>query len=102
VLRQTSTGGARQNPLDRTAAEYYSGETTAPRTARERAAELRHHSRREVAHGAALSLFILLPIGFLVYATRVRDRVGLNRTSALGLLVAVSLVLAASVYRRQR
>jgi hypothetical protein len=88
--------------LFRTAVDYYSGETTPPRTARERANELRHHSKREIAHGAALSLSILLPIGFLVYATRVRDRVGLNPISALGLLVAVSLVLAASVYGRHR
>ncbi|MFZ0091009.1 MAG: hypothetical protein WAL63_15995 [Solirubrobacteraceae bacterium] len=88
--------------LFRTAVEYYSGETTPPRTARERANDLGHHSKREVAHGAALSVSILLPIGFLVYATRVRDRVGLNPISALGLLVAVSLVLAASVYGRHR
>jgi hypothetical protein len=63
---------------------------------------LRHHNLREFAHGAALSLSILIPIGFLVYATRVRHRVGLNATSALGLLVAASLVLAASMYGRHR
>jgi hypothetical protein len=88
--------------LFRTAVDYYSGEKTPPKTARERANELRHHSKREVAHGAALSFSILLPIGFLVYATRVDDRVGLNPISALGLLVAMSLVLAAGVYGRHR
>ncbi len=88
--------------LFRTALDHYSGEKTPTSSAREQANQLRHHSKREVAHGAALSLSILLPIGFLVYATRVRDRVGLNPISALGLLVAVSLVLAASVYGRHR
>jgi hypothetical protein len=88
--------------LFRTAVDYYAGENIPPKTARERANELRHHSKREFAHGAALSLSILIPIGFLVYATRVQDRVGLNAISALGLLVAVSLVLAASVYGRHR
>ena len=89
--------------LFRTAVEYYAGEKTPPpMTARQRANELRGQSKGQVAHGAALSLSILLPIGFLVYATRVRDRVGLNPISALGLLVAVSLVLAASVYGQRR
>jgi hypothetical protein len=88
--------------LFRAAVDYYSGEKALPKSARERAAEFRHHTLREFAHGAALSLSILIPIGFLVYATAVRHRVGPNATSAVGLLVAVSLVLAASVYGRHR
>jgi hypothetical protein len=88
--------------LFRTAVDYYAGEKILSKTAREQALELRHHSKREFAHGAALSVSILIPIGFLVYATRVQDRVGLNATSALGLLVAISLVVAATVYGRHR
>ncbi len=88
--------------LFRTAADYYAGEQTAPKTARDRMLELRSHSRRELLHGIALSISILTPIGFLVVATRVRDRGGLNTVSGLGLLVAVSLVLAAAVYGGRR
>ncbi len=87
--------------LSGAATNYYAGEIPPPKPARQRALELRHLSRREIAHGATLSLSILIPIAFLVYATRVRDRVGFNTISALGLLVAVSLVVAATLYGRR-
>lgn len=88
--------------LFRTAADYYAGETTPSKTARERALALRHLTKHDFAHSAALSLSILIPIGFLVYATRIRDRAIFSPISGLGLLVAVSLVLAASVYGLRR
>ncbi len=88
--------------LFRTAADYYAGEPATSKTARDRVLELRSHSRRDFVHGLALSVSILIPIGFLVYATRVRDRLGFNAISGLGLLVAISLVLAAAVYGRRR
>jgi len=87
--------------LFRAAADYYAGETTPPKTPRLRVPQWRHHSKRELAHSAALSLSILIPIGFLVYATRVRDHVAFNAISGLGLLVAISLVVAASLYGRR-
>jgi hypothetical protein len=87
--------------LFRRTSDYYSGETIASKTARERASELRHHTRRQFAHGAALSVSILVPIGFLVYAARVENRVGLNLITAPGVLVAISLVLAVSLYGRR-
>ena len=87
--------------LFRTAADYYAGETTPPKTARQRALRRRHLSGRELAHNAVLSVSILTPIGFLVYATRVRSHVALNPISGLGLLVAISLVVAASMYGRR-
>lgn len=87
--------------LFRTALEYYSGEATPAKSARELATELRRHTRRQVAHSAALSVSILLPIGFLVYATRVEAREGLNIITAPGVLIAISVVLALTMYGRR-
>lgn len=88
--------------LFHTSVGYYSGEPTPSRTIRQRALYGRQRRGRELRNGAALGLSILAPIGFLAYATRVRDRVGFNTISALGVLVAVSLVLAAFMYGRRR
>ena len=87
--------------LFRTALEYYSGEATPAKSAREVATELRHQTRRQVAHSAALSVSILLPIGFLVYATHVESSAGFNVITAPGVLVAISVVLALSMYGRR-
>ncbi len=88
--------------LFRTAVGYYAGEPTAPKSGRDRLLELRSHSGRDLLHGLALSVSILTPIGFLVLATRVREHLGLDAISGLGVLVAVSLVLAAAVYGSRR
>jgi hypothetical protein len=88
--------------LFRSALGYYAGEDVTAPSARERARAVRHHTRREVAHGTVLSLSILAPIGFLAYATYVRNHVGINAISGLGLLVALSLVIAAGVYGVRR
>jgi hypothetical protein len=87
--------------LFRTALEYYSGEATPAKSARELGTELRHQTRRQVAHSAALSVSILLPIGFLVYATHVESSAGFNVITAPGVLVAISVVLALSMYGRR-
>jgi hypothetical protein len=87
--------------LFRTALEYYSGEATPTKSAREVATELRHQTRRQVAHSAALTVSILLPIGFLVYATHVESSAGFNVITAPGLLVATSVVLVLSIYGRR-
>lgn len=88
--------------LFKAALEHYADEKVPRISARERAGALRHHTLREVAHGAALGVSMMIPVGFLVYATYVRNRVGINDISALGLLVAVSLVLGVAVYGARR
>jgi hypothetical protein len=88
--------------LFKAALKHYSGETVPKMSVRQRALAVRHHTMREFAHGAALSVSILVPIGFLVYATYVRNHVGINEVSGMGVLVAVSLVIAASVYGARR
>lgn len=87
--------------LFRTALEYYSGEAIPAKSPREVAAELRQHTRRQILYAIAFSLSVLLPIVFLVYATRVQSRSGLNLITAPGVLVAISLVLALSMYGRR-
>jgi hypothetical protein len=88
--------------LFKDALAHYAGEKVPRKSARERMLGLRHHTPRELAQGAALGVSILVPVGFLVYATYVRNHVGLNAISGLGLLVAVSLVLAVGVYGARR
>ncbi|MBV9800369.1 MAG: hypothetical protein JO039_20125 [Solirubrobacterales bacterium] len=85
----------------RTAADHYDGKTTPSTTRGQRAVGLGHYSKRELCHGAAFSLSIMAPIGFLVYATYIRQRAGINTIGALGILVAASLVIAASMYGRR-
>jgi hypothetical protein len=88
--------------LFRTALGHYAGEDV-PRTGvRERARALSPSTKRELATGTALTVSILAPIGFLAYATYVRNHVGINAISGLGLLVALSLVIAAGVYGFRR
>lgn len=87
--------------LFRTAFDYYAGQTMPVKGARELANELRHQTRRQVAHGVALAVSILVPIGFLVYATHVESREGLSLITAPAVLVAISVVLALSVYGRR-
>ncbi len=57
----------------------------------------RGHGRREALRATLLVLSIAIPIGFVAYANHVRSSTGFNWVAALGALVAVSLVLAASV-----
>lgn len=88
--------------LFRAALEHYAGESAPRVSTRELALALRRHTLHEFAHGAVLSLSITVPIAFLVYATYVRNHLGINAISSLGVLVAVSLVLAAGVYGSRR
>ena len=84
--------------LFRTALGHYAGEVVPRAGVRERARALSPGTKRELAYGTALTVSILAPIGFLAYATYVRNHVGINAVSGLGLLVALSLVIAAGVY----
>lgn len=88
--------------LFRTALGHYAGGDVSRAGVRERARALSPSTKRELAHGTALTVSILAPIGFLAYATYVRNHVGINAISGLGLLVALSLVIAAGVYGFRR
>ena len=57
----------------------------------------RGHDKRAIARGVALFLSVAIPIGFVGYAQHVRHTVGINWISALGVLVALSLVIATAV-----
>jgi hypothetical protein len=62
----------------------------------------RGHSRREIVRGTILALSIAIPIGFVGYADHVRNSTGINWLAALGALVALSMVIAASVLANRR
>ena len=57
----------------------------------------RGHDKRAIARGVALFLSVAIPIGFVGYAQHVRHTAGINWLSALGVLVALSLVIATAV-----
>lgn len=59
-------------------------------------------SRRQAIGAAGLALSIAIPAGFLAYAIHVRNKFGLTWVSALGLLVALSIVTAGAVYGSRR
>ena len=52
---------------------------------------------RQAVSGAGLALSIAIPAGFLAYAIRVHNKFGITWVTALGLLVALSVVTAAAV-----
>jgi hypothetical protein len=59
-------------------------------------------SGRQAISAAGLALSIAIPAGFLAYAIRVHHKFGLTWVTALGLLVALSIVTAAAVYGSRR
>jgi hypothetical protein len=59
-------------------------------------------SGRQAISAAGLALSIAIPAGFLAYAIRVHHKFGLTWITALGLLVALSVVTAAAVYGSRR
>jgi hypothetical protein len=60
------------------------------------------HTTRHVLRGIALSLSVAIPIVFIAYADHVRHETGVNGLAAVGALVALSLVIAGSVYGSRR
>ena len=66
-----------------------------------RATRLRHQTRRQLARGGAVAVSIAVPIGFLAFATHVERIPGLNLITAIGVLVAISVVLALTDYGRR-
>ncbi len=57
----------------------------------------RGHDKRAILRGVALFLSVAIPLGFVGYAQHVRHTTGINWLSALGVLVALSLVIATAV-----
>lgn len=57
---------------------------------------------RNALSAAGLALSIAIPAGFLAYAVHVRKTVGFTWLTALGLLVAISVVTTAAVYGSRR
>jgi hypothetical protein len=57
---------------------------------------------RQAISAAGLALSIAIPAGFLAFAIRVHNKIGLTWVTALGLLVALSVVTAAAVYGSRR
>ena len=57
---------------------------------------------RQLIRSALLFLSVAVSVGFVVFADHVRNHVGINWVSALGALVALSLVISMSVYARSR
>ncbi len=57
---------------------------------------------RQAISAAGLALSVAIPAGFLAYVVHVRKTVGINWLTALGLLVALSVVTAGAVYGSRR
>lgn len=57
---------------------------------------------RQALSAAGLALSIAIPAGFLAYAIHVHRKFGITWVTALGLLVALSVVTAAAVYGSRR
>ena len=83
---------------------YYSGDESDAAAAIGAAASRRDsgHDWRQLVRSALLLLSVAVPVGFVIYADHIRNHIGINWISALGALVALSLVIAMSVYARSR
>ena len=55
------------------------------------------HDKRAIVRAIALFLSVAIPLGFVGYAQHIRHTAGINWLSALGVLVALSLVIATAV-----
>jgi hypothetical protein len=59
-------------------------------------------SGRQAVSAAGLALSIAIPAGFLAYAIHIHKKFGITWVTAVGLLVALSVVTAAAVYGSRR
>ena len=57
---------------------------------------------RQAISAAGLALSIAIPAGFLAYAIHVHKKFGITWFTAVGFLVALSIVTAAAVYGSRR
>ena len=90
--------------LGRRALLFYDGDADSAQAAIAAAKERhdRGHGKREILRATLLLLSVAIPIGFVAYADHVRQSTGINWLGALGALVALSLVIAASVLANRR
>jgi hypothetical protein len=90
--------------LGRRALLFYDGDADSAQAAIAAAKQRQDHGHgvREIVRGSILVLSIAVPIGFVAYADHVHQSTGINWLGALGALVAVSLVLTASVLASRR
>jgi hypothetical protein len=90
--------------LGRRALLFYDGDADSAQAAIAAAKnrEDRGHGKREIVRATVLFLSVAVPIGFVAYADHVHQSTGINWLGALGALVAVSLVIAASVLANRR
>lgn len=58
--------------------------------------------RRQAIGAAGIALSIAIPAGFLAYAVHIHKKFGITWVSAVGLLVAISVVTTAAVYGSRR
>jgi hypothetical protein len=89
--------------LGRRALLFYAGDADSAQAAIAAAKERqdRGHGKREVVRATILVLSVAIPFGFVAYADHVRQSTGINWVGALGAVVAVSLVIAASVLAKR-
>jgi hypothetical protein len=90
--------------LGRRALLFYDGDADSARAAIAAAKEQhdRGRGKREIVRVTLLLLSIAVPIGFVAYANHVRQSTGISWLAALGALVALSLVISASVLASRR
>jgi hypothetical protein len=90
--------------LGRRALLFYEGDADSAQAAFAGAKQRqdRGHGKREIVRGTILLLSVAIPFGFVAYADHVRNRTGINWLAALGALVALSMVIAASVLANRR
>jgi hypothetical protein len=90
--------------LGRRALLFYDGDADSAQAAIAAAKQRKDggHGKREILRATILFLSIAVPIGFVAYADHVHQSTGINWLGALGALVAISLVLAASVLTSRR
>jgi hypothetical protein len=90
--------------LGRRAAAFYGGEEATIAAAIAVADERRDrgHDKRAILRTVALLLSLAAPIGFVAYANHVRNSLGINWLSALGALIALSLVIATAIVSSRR
>lgn len=90
--------------LGRRALIYYDGEEASIGAAIAAAGRRRDrgHGKREVLRAVALFVSVAIPIVFVGYVAEIRNTAGLNWLSALGALVAVSLVVSTLVLAARR
>jgi hypothetical protein len=60
------------------------------------------HYRRQALRAALLILSVVIPLGFIAWADHQRQSTGINGLSALGALVALSLVIGTAVAAKRR